>query len=162
MEKQDKYSVNEVVNVGVVRLANKLSLIFFKEALKPIGLSLQEWRTMVNLARVENSHLRKLARLSGIDPAHTSSCLVLLEKKGLVESFTDNRDSRRKMVRLTSQGQALVEEIWPQAKALSQALRNKVGEDKMDAFLDILHELNDFAQDKLDQIASRPHQEAAE
>lgn len=150
MDKQNQYSIEEVVNVGVVRLANKLSLIFYKEALKPTGLSLQEWRTLVNLARTGNCHLRKLARVSGIDPAHTSRSLTLLEKKGLVKSFTDTNDARRKVLQLTEQGQDLVEKIWPQAKALSQSLRDQIGSEKMDAFLETLDQLLGFTQDRLD------------
>ncbi len=162
MDKQNQYSVEEVVNVGVVRLANKLSLIFYKEALKPTGLSLQEWRTLVNLARTGNCHLRKLARVSGIDPAHTSRSLTLLEKKGLVKSSADSKDSRRKVLQLTQEGQHLVEKIWPQAKALSQSLRDQIGSEKMDAFLETLDQLLGFAQERLDHIPLSQSLKAAE
>ncbi len=162
MSKQNKYSIDEVINVVVVRLANKLSLIFYKEALKPTGLSLQEWRTLVNLARIGDCHLRRLARMSGIDPAHTSRSLSLLEKKGLVKSFVDANDSRRKILQLTKPGQELVEEIWPQAKALTQAMREQVGEEKMDAFVETLDQLLEFTQNKLDHLPLSQSLKAAE
>ena len=58
----------------------------------------------------------------GYSHPSTISLLKDLEKKGLVESKKDRNDDRRRMVRLTSKGHALVKKIQPVWEVMTGAL----------------------------------------
>lgn len=73
-------------------------------------------------------HARPLMSIVGIADeigySHPSTISLLkdLEKKGLVESKKDRNDDRRRMVRLTSKGKALVKKIQPIWEVMTGAL----------------------------------------
>ena len=128
----DQFSIEEefddFINVPLIRAARRLQLHFYKTALMPLDLSIQEWRTLLNLKKLGDTHLRELARFGHLDPTHVSRVAVQLEKRGLIKRYNDPQDSRRKRLAITNDGSQLVSHIWPSAKALTQAVRNELGE----------------------------------
>ena len=96
-----EFEFDDVLNVRIVRLASTLSLAFPREALKPNGITLQEWRLVFGLARYGDSHLRGLSRLAQLDTAHASRVALQLEEKGILRRSTDSNDSRKILLSLT-------------------------------------------------------------
>jgi DNA-binding MarR family transcriptional regulator len=66
----------------------------------------------------------QIAEEIGYSHPSTISLLKDLEKKGLVESKKDKRDERKRMVRLTQKGRALVGKIQPVWQIMIHALND--------------------------------------
>jgi DNA-binding MarR family transcriptional regulator len=69
----------------------------------------------------------QIAEEIGYSHPSTISLLKDLEKKGLVESKKDDKDERRRMVRLTAKGNALVKKIQPVWQVMTGALGDLLG-----------------------------------
>lgn len=69
------------------------------------GISFSEYRLLDALAAVEGGTTRvSLATAVGLTPSGVTRALKPLEKLGFVETIRDERDARRSLARLTSQG----------------------------------------------------------
>ena len=111
--------LGDFLNINMHRATRKLTLMFHRDVLRPEGLSIQEWRSLLNLGKFGDCHLRELSRLAGLDASYVSKATLELEKKGLVRSYDDSTDPRRKRLTVTKKGSAKIDRIWPQAVALS-------------------------------------------
>jgi len=138
------------VNVRVTRTAARLSTLFHREALKPNNLSLQEWRALLNIAKLGDCHLRQLSRIATLDPSHASRATVELEKRGMIERYPDRKDKRRTRMRLTNEGNAMVDKIWPIAVDLSRQIEERLGPGQIEAMNEMLDIVRNFANERLD------------
>ena len=126
--------IDQILNMRVIRLASKLSLIFQRETLRPAGINVQQWRVMVSLAQFGEVHLRSLARKSSQDPAHTSRVLKSMIANGWVASMPDNNDKRRVRYQLTATGKKLVARHWPDAKQFAQDIAELFDDEEFEQF----------------------------
>jgi MarR family transcriptional regulator for hemolysin len=96
------------------------------EALKPLGLTLATRQVLVQLHRNPPALVQSdLARRLGIESPTLVPLLNRLEKKGWIQRETDESDSRKKKVSLTSRGQAQI----PSLEAVSVQLRQRMMRD---------------------------------
>ena len=141
--------MDQVLNIRVLRLASKMSLIFQRETLRPAGIKVQQWRILVSLAQFGELHLRALARHSTQDPAHTSRVVKSMIREGWVVAREDGRDLRRIQFELTETGQALIREYWPKAKAFAADVGALFTEEEFQQFKEMLERVNASCDDRM-------------
>lgn len=125
---QDKnYYFERFINVPIIRTGRKLQNMFYREALQPEGISLQEWRVLLNLDGMGDTHLRELARVGHLDPTHTSRTVRALERRGLLTRYADQKDNRRTRLKTTQEGHELIARIWPIALELDAHIKSHIG-----------------------------------
>lgn len=73
------------------------------------GLTLAQWRVLVEVMRNEGITQVQLANCTDTDPMTMSGILDRLEKRGLIQRTVDPNDSRAKRARLTPDGHSVVE-----------------------------------------------------
>lgn len=137
------------LNVRLIRTASKLALLFQRRALRPNGLSVQDWRVLINVARLGNCHLRELSRIATTDAGHASRSTKTLESQGLISRYPDPDDGRRTRLTLTPEGHAMVDLIWPMALDLNRQINDAIGADRMHALCDALDRTREFVTDDL-------------
>lgn len=130
--------IDQILNIRIIRLASKLSLIFQRETLRPRGIQVQQWRLLVSLSLNGELHLRSLARDASQDPAHTSRVVKSMIGKGWINSRPDEEDQRRIQYKLTDNGAAIVQDVWPHAKALANDMAGLFGESEFEQFKGML------------------------
>jgi MarR family transcriptional regulator for hemolysin len=81
----------------------------FEEEAKLQGITLPQWRTLAQIAKNADVTQAALAALVDADPMTMSGILDRLEKRGLIERYTDPADSRAKRARLLPEGTKLFE-----------------------------------------------------
>jgi len=140
----------DFVNIDLTRATRHLQAVFQGRALTETGLSLQEWRSLLNLARFGDSHLRELARRASLDATHTSRAALELEKKGLIRRYDDAKDSRRKRLAVTPDGHALVDQVWAKALDLDAEVRAQLGKTRYRALREALQLIMEMETDALD------------
>lgn len=121
------------INIDLNRAQKTVQRKFLREVLQPEGLSVQEWRALLNLRRYGPCHLRALARYSLQDATPMGRALHALEARGFVRADADESDARRRLLSVTAEGEAKFAQLWPQALAFSRAIRDRLGSEGFDA-----------------------------
>ena len=80
----------------------------FEDEARVHGVTLPQWRALAEIHRQEGISQVSLAGCIDTDPMTLSGILDRLEKRGLIERYTDPNDSRAKLARLTPAGDELV------------------------------------------------------
>jgi DNA-binding MarR family transcriptional regulator len=94
------------------RAARALARVF-DEALKPHGLTNGQFSLMMSLNRPVPAGMADVANLLAMDRSTVTAALKPLERRGLVIVGTDDVDRRRKVLRLTEAGEALLAAALP-------------------------------------------------
>ncbi|WP_123027573.1 MarR family winged helix-turn-helix transcriptional regulator [Mycolicibacterium stellerae] len=82
-----------------------------EDALRPYGLGATQWYVLYQLAHEGPILQRDLQRTLQVERATLSVVVTTLVRKGLVEQLPDRRDQRQKLLRMTSAGTRLWEEL---------------------------------------------------
>jgi len=82
-----------------------------EDALRPHGLGATQWYVLHRLTQVGPTMQRELTQALQVERATLSIVVAALVRKGLVEQAPDPVDQRRKLLRVTSTGQALWDEL---------------------------------------------------
>jgi len=85
----------------------------FDDALKGSGLSLAQAGLMALIATSEDDRMAALAARAGLDPSTLSRNLRALERDGLIEIATVEKDLRRRAVWLTEEGSRRLQAALP-------------------------------------------------
>lgn len=128
----------------------------FEDEAKSFGVTMPQWRTLVEIHRQDGVSQVALAAFIDSDPMTMSGILDRLEKRGLIERFTDPNDSRAKLARLTREGVALVARarrvgIAMQEIALS-GLSAEEREDLVEKLRHIRANLNNMTADQKEAV----------
>jgi len=102
------------------RLAARRVSQFLARRMEAAGLSVAQFGLMTQVAASADDSLGALAERAGLDPSTLSRNLQVLERDGLVEIATGERDTRRRAVWLTELGRARLEAalvVWRAAHA---------------------------------------------
>ncbi|MDE0520599.1 MAG: MarR family winged helix-turn-helix transcriptional regulator [Boseongicola sp.] len=126
------------ININMDRAVRRLRAMFRGAALQQEGLSIQEWRALLNLARFGDCHLRELARLASLDATHTGRAALELERKGLIRRSDDEHDGRRKRLRVTNVGHEVVDRVWAKALKLDARVQSRLGKTRYNAVKEAL------------------------
>ncbi len=94
------------------RAARALARLF-DEALKPHGLTNGQFSLMMSLNRPVPAGMADVAHLLAMDRTTLTAALKPLERRGLVTVSEDEKDRRRKVLRLTGEGERLLAGALP-------------------------------------------------
>ncbi len=147
---RDDLDMGGFLNVRLIRTSAKLALLFQRQALRPNGLNQQDWRVLINIAKLGDCHLRELGRTATIDPSHVSRATKALEARGLIRRYPDPDDKRRTRMTLTTTGTRMVDRIWPMALELNDRIEAVIGDTSMDALCQALDRTRGFVEQQLD------------
>jgi len=87
-----------------------------------LDITLAESRTLFTIDRLGAPDLGMIADALALDLGYVSRLISRLERKGLVSREVDNGDRRRRLIRLTRAGAALLSEVARRSDARMDAL----------------------------------------
>ncbi len=93
-------------------LVHEVSRLFrrrFEDEARTHGVTLPQWRALAEISHNAGISQVALAGCIDTDPMTLSGILDRLEKRGLIERYTDPNDSRAKLARMTDAGHELVD-----------------------------------------------------
>ncbi|MDX1782091.1 MAG: homoprotocatechuate degradation operon regulator HpaR [Thalassovita sp.] len=119
-----------------------------RQMLAKAGVTEQQWRV-----------LRVLDERGTLDPTEIAdrSCLLLpsltrilqtLEAKGMILRRPHPTDRRKQQISITDAGRKLILDNLEESQRLNAWLRDAFGQDKLDALLDLLNELDALDRDQ--------------
>jgi DNA-binding MarR family transcriptional regulator len=97
----------------------------FDEVLRPIGLTNGQFSLLMSLNRPEPPSIGPVAALLAMDRTTLTAALKPLGRRGLVEVMADPADRRGRLLRLTAQGHAVLQQaipVWEEAHRATERL----------------------------------------
>jgi DNA-binding MarR family transcriptional regulator len=111
----------------------------FDEALKPVGLTNQQFSLLMSLNRPEPPRMKEVALLLALDRTTLTANLKPLERRGLATVSPDAGDKRSRRLALTDDGRALLSEALPHWVRTEREIEKDVSDpDRMRADLKAL------------------------
>lgn len=112
----------------------------FRPLLQSLNLTEQQWRVLCCLYPDVVSDAARLAHDAAILPPSLTRILKLLEANGLVSIQRPPGDRRKVEIRLSPQGVEFIGAALPESRRIYAAVRQAVGEVRMDYLCDLLSE----------------------
>ncbi len=123
-------------------LAARLSMDMAQQYKSEFGISIPEWRVLVNIGYAENLSVRDIEKRVSLEKSMVSRAAARLEARGLVSKTVDTKDRRLVKLELTEEGALVLGKLIPIASAFQADLERKLGAEK-DALFSALDRLAD-------------------
>ena len=112
--------------VSLVRIGNSIHHLN-KKSEQLTGLSLVQWCVLKQLIDMPGTAALALAKMVDVHPSTLTQTLKRLERKGHVFLMEDPKDSRKKVISITKQGQMMLAKMEAQMESWSRELRSLSG-----------------------------------
>ena len=100
----------------------------FDEALKPVGLTNQQFSLLMSLNRPEPPRMKEVASLLALDRTTLTANLKPLERRGLVTAKPDPDDARSRRLELTGEGRDILVRAVPVWRRTEDEIENAIGD----------------------------------
>jgi DNA-binding MarR family transcriptional regulator len=131
--------------------ALQLALDIYSEELGSDGPTQRQFAVMEAVSVKEGLTQTDLVKATGIDRSTLADLVARMTTKGLLTRERSALDARAKAVRLSPEGQALLESARPRVEAADRRIMALLPKGKRDGFLDLLSELSVAADAVPDQ-----------
>jgi DNA-binding MarR family transcriptional regulator len=102
-----------------LKLENRIMAPFTDHIKKRYRISLNEFRLLMLIGRLEVTASHELAEVVGVNSMMVSRGIAVLERHGRIKIDLDPRNMRRKVLRLTAKGRTLYEQMKPHSDELA-------------------------------------------
>lgn len=123
-------------------VANKLSHSASATYQRRFGVNVTEWRIMSLLAIEPGIPAARICQVIGFDKGPVSRTIASMEKRDLVAIDEDPTDARRRLIRLTAQGESLHDEIIVVALERERRLTACLTPEQRDTLIHLLNRLH--------------------
>lgn len=123
-------------------LAETVSRSFSRIYADTYGIGIPEWRVLATLGEYKAMTARDISQATSMHKTKVSRAVAALEKRDLIVRDKNRDDQREQTLCLSDQGNAMYEEIVPQALAYSKSLEDALTEEQksvLDEIFDRLH-----------------------
>ena len=121
--------------------ALQLALDIYSEEAGEGGPTQRQFAVMEAVSVKEGLTQTELVRATGIDRSTLADLVARMTTKGLLSRERSSLDARAKAVRLSTEGQALLEAARPRVEAADKRIMGLLPKAKRDGFLDMLAEI---------------------
>jgi DNA-binding MarR family transcriptional regulator len=111
----------------VQRAARRLARLF-DEALRPVGLTNQQFSLLMSLNRPEPPTIGPVAELLGMNRTTLTAALKPLERRGLVDIAPGKEDRRSRRLAITKEGIALLAAAMPIWRRVHETLDERLAQ----------------------------------
>lgn len=122
----------------LLKLTNRLMAPFSTNLSHRYNISLNEFRLLMAIGRLGTSASHELAEHTGVNAMSVSRAVATLQRNGRIQVATDPDNRRRKVLRLTEEGERLYEAMRPQTEIVADYLLEGLSEadvNKLDELL---------------------------
>ena len=122
-----------------LRIFKRFTIIEFQKV--GINLSLDQWVLLSTISEEKGLSQVQLAELTNKDTASTTRILDLLHDKGFIRRVPNMRDKRKSSLKLTNQGQELIEITKAKEAEISAKVLEGITKSELQATLKTLESL---------------------
>lgn len=130
-----------------VRRASRVLSQIYDTHLRPVGIRSSQFGMLRCIEAAPNLCISHMARLLGMDQTTVTRNIETLERNGLVHTVYDTIDPRKKLVRLSDQGEKAVLKALPLWEEAQGQVMARMGAEKYRAFLESMEGISALAQE---------------
>ncbi len=121
--------------------ARETVMIPVREMLLESRITEEKWRVLRVVEESGPIAQKRIADKACLHLPSLTRIMHALDRDGLLERTTDERDRRKSTASITDAGRALIQEQTARSNDLFSRLENQFGTDKLETLLDLLDEL---------------------
>jgi len=106
----------------LLKLSNLILRPFFVHRAEAYKMNVNELRVLMTLAPMGEAASHELCEVAGLHPMNVSRAVATLRRQGRIEERRDEENRRRKLLRLTAEGQRIFDELMPEANGAAERL----------------------------------------
>ncbi len=125
-------------------LSNRISDAIAREYSQRFALGVTEWRVMAVLGRWPGLTASQVAQRTAMDKVAVSRAVARLLEAGRLSRVADAGDRRRALLRLSREGQAIHDQVVPQARAFEARVLEGIAPAERDALFRLLDRLDEL------------------
>ena len=125
------FNLDDFLPYQLAVLADCMSRSLSRVYSERFGITIPEWRVLVQLNNESPLSAQEVARRTNMDKPRVSRALARLSNSGLIKRRQDRDDRRVAVLALNARGSKLVAEIIPYAMAWQEQLTELVGAEDM-------------------------------
>jgi homoprotocatechuate degradation regulator HpaR len=133
--------------------AREVMLAQFRPIISHFGLTEQQWRILRTLSDAGELEQREVAAACVILAPSLTGVLARMEELGLIVRTRMEGDQRRVLVRMTAQGENVVEALGPLIVAQYRNVEQAVGPELIAEVFDVMDRFTAAAQAPIAQVA---------
>jgi len=109
-------------------IAGRLSAELANQYKVKFGISVPEWRVLLNVGYTQDLSVRDIERRVGLEKSKVSRAASKLEAKGYLTKQVDSSDRRLLKLEVTDKGRELLAKLIPLAQAYQLELKGLLGD----------------------------------
>lgn len=125
-------------------LSNRLSDAIAREYSQRFALGVTEWRVMAVLGRWPGLTASQVAQRTAMDKVAVSRAVARMLEAGRLSRVADAGDRRRALLRLSPEGQAIHDQVVPQARAFERRVFDGVSRAERESLFRLLDRLDEL------------------
>ena len=125
----------------LIRLAHQRYQAMFQEYAAGLGLTGPQFATLLRLSEVGRATQNYLGRLAGMDSATVQGVVRRLIARGLIRTASDPMDRRMRVLTITAEGEALLDEGQGAGERANAVLMTRLSEAERDQLVALLRRL---------------------
>lgn len=127
-DKLPEFDLEQYLPYRFTVVAARLSDDLAKKYKKRYGISIPEWRVLLNVGYTKNLSVRDIEKRVNLEKSKVSRTAAKLEAKGFLIKQIDGDDRRLVKFTLTPEGIRLLGELIPIAQAFQAEIKEKLGD----------------------------------
>lgn len=139
----------------VLKLHARLMQPFATHIEKRYRIGINEFRLLMLIGRLGTTASHEIAEITGVTTMSVSRAVAALHAHGRVSVTPDPANRRRKMLRLTEEGQRLYREMTPSAEKVARYLFESLGPGEIQEFDRAVRRLIDHLEERDEEGRSR-------
>lgn len=136
-----EYKLRNSIGFRLNSLSNRIHAMFSKR-IEPYGIAPEQFAAMKMISEDGDVTQSKIATMLAKAKPTVSRTLDALEKKGLIAREEDDADRRTKYIRLTNEGEKVLNEVIPIAKSFNEAIYEQLTPQEIETFFHVLETIS--------------------
>ena len=147
MESLTKEYASPVCVCMQLRKAGRVVTQIYDRCLRPVGIRGTQFALLKRIACMRRPFSTDIGKVLCMDQTTATRNIGLLERAGFVAAGVHPDDARKKVVELTPEGQAKLEEAFPLWEEAQREIREYLGDDRLGNLCSLLQVLSDFSSE---------------
>ena len=124
-----------------IRRLQQIAVALFLQETEGFGVTAVQYGALLTISRQSGLDQRTLAGLMGLDTSTTAGVVERLDSRGLIRRSASPTDRRVKLLSVTPEGDALLQEIEPHVLRAQARILEPLAPDERDTFMRLLQVL---------------------
>lgn len=137
-------TANDMLNTHgiLLRRCQQVALAIFTEEAAELGFSPTQYSALTFIRIEPGIHQNVLGERIALDRSSVTKCVEILEGRGFIRREVDRKDKRARLMYITSEGEAVLEQVTAAATRARKRIQSAIGEA---GFADFLAGLKAFS-----------------